>query len=39
MIWDMLASALMIFGGVMAVIGSLGLMRLREAMQRLQSGQ
>ena len=29
MIWDVLASGLLIFGGVMAVIGSLGLLRLQ----------
>ena len=28
MIWEILASALVIWGGVMAVIGSLGLLRL-----------
>ena len=37
MIWDILASGLLIFGGVMAVIGSLGLLRLRGAMQRLHA--
>ena len=37
MIWDVLASGLLIFGGVMAVIGSLGLLRLRGAMQRLHA--
>ena len=37
MIWDILASGLVIWGGVMAVIGSLGLLRLPQPMQRLHA--
>ena len=37
MIWEILASALVIWGGVMAVIGSLGLLRLPQPMQRLHA--